>query len=34
VEGGRHGMLSWEKNPAMAGWKSEMVAWLKQTLGK
>ncbi len=34
VEGGRHGMLSWEKNPAMAHWKQEMVAWLKQTLGK
>lgn len=34
VEGGRHGMLSWEKNPAMAHWKPEMMRWLKQTLGK
>jgi len=34
VEGGRHGMLSWENNPAMAHWKQEMVAWLKGTLGK
>ena len=34
VEGGRHGMLSWEKNPAMAHWKQEMVTWLRQTLGK
>jgi acetyl esterase len=34
VERGHHGMLSWEKNPAMAHWKQEMVTWLKQTLGK
>ena len=33
VEGGRHGMLSWEKNPAMLHWKQEMVAWLHKTLG-
>jgi dipeptidyl aminopeptidase/acylaminoacyl peptidase len=34
VEGGRHGMMSWEKDPAMAHWKADMVAWLKQTLAK
>jgi len=32
IEGGRHGMMSWEKNAAMAQWKPEMVAWLKTTL--
>jgi acetyl esterase len=34
VEGGHHGMLSWESRPAMAHWKQEMVTWLKETLGK
>ncbi len=34
VEGGRHGMLSWEKYPAMAHWKADMAAWLRKTLGK
>jgi acetyl esterase len=34
VEGGRHGMLSWEKNASMGHWKQEMVDWLKKTLGK
>ena len=34
VEGGRHGMLSWEKNPSMAHWKADMVAWLRSTLGR
>jgi acetyl esterase/lipase len=34
VEGGRHGMLSWETHPAMAHWKQEMVAWLKQALSE
>jgi alpha-beta hydrolase superfamily lysophospholipase len=34
VEGGRHGMMSWEKEPAMAHWKADMVAWLKKTLAK
>jgi len=33
VEGGRHGMLSWEKNAPMLHWKQEMVDWLKKTLG-
>lgn len=32
VEGGRHGMMSWEKDPSMAHWKPDMVAWLKKTL--
>jgi len=34
VEGGRHGMMSWDKNSAMTHWKQEMLTWLKQTLGK
>lgn len=34
VEGGRHGMMSWEKDPAMAHWKPDMAAWLKKTLAK
>jgi alpha-L-fucosidase 2 len=34
VEGGRHGMLSWEKNPSTAHWKADMVAWLQRTLTK
>lgn len=32
VAGGRHGMGTWEKDPAMAHWKSEMVEWLKNAL--
>jgi acetyl esterase len=32
VEGGGHGMSSWEKSPDMQHWKPEMVAWLKKTL--
>jgi len=32
VGGGRHGMMSWEKEPSMAHWKADMVAWLKKTL--
>ncbi|MGH9613431.1 MAG: alpha/beta hydrolase family protein, partial [Bryobacteraceae bacterium] len=32
VEGGHHGMGSWEKHPEMAHWKPEMIAWLKKTL--
>jgi acetyl esterase len=32
VEGGSHGMGSWEKSPEMQHWKPEMVAWLKKTL--
>ena len=34
VEGGRHGMLSWENNAAMTHWKRDMVTWLTQTLRK
>ena len=34
VAGGRHGMGSWEKNPGMAHWKSEMIEWLKNTFKK
>jgi len=34
VGGGRHGMGNWEKDPAMAHWKSEMIEWLKNTLKK
>ena len=34
VEGGKHGMGSWEKNPAMQHWKPELVAWLNTTVGK
>ena len=34
IEGGRHGMMSWEKEPSMAHWKADMVAWLKKTLAK
>ncbi|MBV8451504.1 MAG: alpha/beta hydrolase [Deltaproteobacteria bacterium] len=32
IEGGGHGMGRW-KDPSMQHWKSEMIAWLKQTLG-
>ena len=32
VGGGRHGMMSWEKEPSMAHWKADMVAWLNKTL--
>ena len=34
VEGGRHGMLTWEKNASMAHWKADTAAWLRKTLGK
>ena len=34
IEGRRHGMLSWEKYPAMAHWKADMAAWLAKTLAK
>jgi acetyl esterase len=33
VEGGGHGMSSWEKAPAMQHWKPEMVEWLRKTMG-
>ncbi|HTM47886.1 MAG TPA: alpha/beta hydrolase [Bryobacteraceae bacterium] len=32
VEGGPHGVINWEKNPAMQAYKSKMVEWLKQKL--
>jgi len=32
IEGGGHGMSSWEKTEAMQHWKPELVAWLKKTL--
>lgn len=32
VEGGSHGMSSWEKFPQMQHWKPEVVAWLRKTL--
>ncbi len=32
IQGGKHGMGSWEKDPAMSHWKPELVAWLKNTL--
>jgi acetyl esterase len=31
---GTHGIENWEKDATMTHWKAEMVAWLKQTLGK
>ena len=34
VEGGRHGMLSWENKAAMAHWKPDMVKWLEETLSR
>lgn len=32
VPGGRHGMMNWEKDPAQAVWKPEMIAWLRWAL--
>jgi acetyl esterase len=32
VEGGGHGMSSWEKSPAMQHWKPELADWLNKTL--
>src|SRR5439155_8056697 len=32
VEGGAHGMGSWDGNPAMQGYKVKMIEWLKQTM--
>ncbi len=34
VEGGHHGMMNWEKDPAMAHWKHDMTAWLTNTLAR
>ena len=34
VEGGRHGMLSWQKDPSMTHWQADMIAWLRKTLAK
>ncbi len=33
VEGGRHGMGSWEVDSGMAHWKPEMIQWLKKVMG-
>jgi len=33
VDGGRHGMGSWEGDPGKAHWKPEMIGWLKRVLG-
>jgi len=30
VEGGRHGMGSWEQDASMAHWKTEMIAWVEK----
>ncbi len=32
VEGGAHGVINWEKNPAQHAYKTKMVEWLKQTM--
>jgi hypothetical protein len=32
VEGGDHGMGSWDRDPAMAHWKSDMIEWLRKML--
>jgi acetyl esterase/lipase len=34
VEGGRHGMMSWEKDASRQHWKQDMVRWLERTLAK
>ena len=33
VDGGRHGMGSWDGDPSRAHWKPEMIEWLDRTLG-
>jgi acetyl esterase len=33
VDGGRHGMGSWDANSGMAHWKPEMIQWLKRVMG-
>jgi hypothetical protein len=33
VDGGRHGMGSWEVDSGMAHWKPEMIQWLKKVMG-
>jgi acetyl esterase len=33
VDGGRHGMGSWDGDPSRAHWKPEMIEWLDKTLG-
>ncbi len=33
IEGGKHGMGSWEKSAEMQHWKPELIAWLNKTLG-
>jgi len=32
VEGGAHGMGSWDKNPSTQGYKVKMIEWLKRTM--
>ena len=32
IEGGRHGMGSWENDAAKAHWKTDLIAWLRKTL--
>jgi hypothetical protein len=32
VQGGAHGMGSWETDPSRAHWKTDMIAWLRKTL--
>jgi alpha-L-fucosidase 2 len=33
VEGAPHGVEGWEKNPAFTGYKTRMIAWLREALG-
>ena len=32
VEGGGHGFAAWDKDPAMAGYRQQMLDWLKRVL--
>jgi acetyl esterase len=32
VEGGRHGMVGWENNPAFQGYKQKVTDWLRQVM--
>ena len=32
VERGRHGMGSWDADPAMGHWRTDVIGWLKKTL--
>jgi acetyl esterase/lipase len=33
VQDGIHGVINWEKDPKLHGYKAEMIAWLKRRLG-